>query len=41
MTPSVAAIPPRMPPLPVDVISARFPGPGISRKMITVTTKVL
>ena len=35
---SVAANPPRSPPLPVDVIRARLPGPGIIRKTITATT---
>ena len=34
----VAARPPRMPPLPVEVMRARLPGPGIIRKTMTATT---
>ena len=39
MTPKVAARPPRMPPLPVEVINARLPGPGIARNNTIAATK--
>ena len=35
----VAAKPPLIPPLLVEVIKARFPGPGSSRKTMMATTK--
>jgi hypothetical protein len=38
MMPKVAASPPRMPPLPVEVISARLPGPGMARKIRIAAT---
>ena len=39
MTPSVAASPPTMRPLLVEVMMARLPTPGIARNTMTATTK--
>jgi len=39
ITPRVAARPPRMPPLLVEVMSARLPGPGIARNNTMAATK--
>lgn len=35
----VDATPPRMPPLPVDVMTAKLPGPGMARNTMTAATK--
>mgnify|MGYP003585048293 CR=1 FL=1 len=39
MMPKVAANPPRMRPLPVEVMTAKLPGPGMARNTMTAATK--
>jgi hypothetical protein len=39
MTPAVAAAPARRPPWPVEVSSAKVPGPGSARKIRTAAQK--